>query len=153
MQAPVTPERVSKRKRKNTLTLHHIERLSSAPEVMKFARQINATFLRQGLTEMKELDSESEAVYLLDVGEDRIVSIICFYRYEGGEYYIPIVWTSEKYRGQGCFGRLIAWLSVYVKKKKGKRICTDVHHDNFGMIALMEQHWSKTFVRFNLGGA
>lgn len=99
---------------------------------------------------MKELDSESEAVYLLDVGEDKIVSIVCFYKIDGNEYYVPIVWTSEKYRGTGAFGRLIAWLVVYVKSKRGKRISTDVHHDNEPMVKLMDRYWKRTFVRFNL---
>jgi RimJ/RimL family protein N-acetyltransferase len=136
--------------KRRQLSLHHIERLSSAPEVLRFARQINATFLRQGLTEMKELDSESEAVYLLDVGEDKIVSIVCFYKIDGSEYYIPIVWTSHKYRGTGAFGRLISWLVVYVKSKHGRRISTDVHSDNVRMVRLLERHWEKSFVRFNL---
>lgn len=129
-------------------SLHHVERLSSAPEVMRFARQINAVFLRQKLTELKELESEMEAVYLLDVGKNKIVSIICFFRIEN-EYYLPVVWTSERYRGKGCVAELLGWLSMYAASKGAKRLSTDVHQENERMVNLLDKHWKRSFIRFN----
>jgi RimJ/RimL family protein N-acetyltransferase len=135
-----------------TLQLRHVERLSSDPEVMHFARRINTQFLRSGLTELRKLDSECEAVYLHD-GKGRIASVVVFYRLEDSdsiEYYLPVVWTNPKYRGEGCYERLLQWLKDYASGKGARRISADVHHYNNRMMHLMEKHWDKTFVRFNL---
>ncbi len=136
--------------KKPSLSLHHVERLSSDPQVMHFARLINSSFLRTGLTELKELDSEHEAVYLLDVATGKIVSIIVFSRFEKDTYYIPVVWTSKKLRANGLYRKLINWMVIYCKSKGATGIETDVHHDNHKMIKLMERHWRKSFVRFSL---
>jgi GNAT superfamily N-acetyltransferase len=134
------------------LVLEHVERMSSRPDVQKFAQQINKSFLKTHLTELPKLDSEWEAVLLRD-GAD-IVAITVFYRYDDldgkGTYYLPVVWTTKLQRGHGCYGRMIDWLKEYARKKGARRISTDVHWDNDGMIRLKEKHWKKTFVRFNL---
>ena len=116
---------------------------------MRFARLINASFLKSGLTEMKELDSENEAMYLLDVASGSIVSIIVFGRYDTSMYYIPVVWTSPRHRGEGCYERLLTWMKSYVRSKGATSIDTDVHYDNHKMIRMMEKHWKKSFVRFS----
>lgn len=135
------------------LVLEHVERMSSRPDVQKFAQQINRSFLKSDLTELPKLDNEWEAVLLRD-GEGHIVAIIVFYRYDDhdgkGTYYLPIVWTTKLKRGHGCYARMIEWLKDYAHRKGARRISTDVHWDNEGMIRLKEKHWKKTFVRFNL---
>jgi len=133
------------------MNLIHLSRLSSDEELLHFARRINTGFLKNGKTEMRKLDSECEAVYLREGA--KVVSIVVFYRLEEPgsiEYYIPIAWTHHKHRGEGHFETLLNWLKVYAEKKGAGRISTDVVHNNSGMIRLMEKHWSKTFVRFNL---
>lgn len=135
---------------KRVLSRHHVERLSSDPEVMKFARGINASFKKTGLTELEELDSECEAVYLQDVATGRIASIIVFVRVDKASYYIPIIWTSPRHRKVGCYLRLLEWLKTYARTKGATRIDTDVHYDNHTMTRLMDKNWGKTFVRYVL---
>lgn len=130
-----------------TLPLYHIEHLSNDPAVLRFARRINGIFKRTGLTELDELDSEHEAVYLTD--GDRIVSMVVFCRFDKNEYYVPVVWTSTKYRKCGCFNQLMGWLEEYAASKGAKRISTDVHHDNDRMVKIMDKRWTRSFLRFN----
>lgn len=134
------------------LRLRHVERLSTEPEVMHFARRINSQFLRSGLTELRKLDSECEAVYLRD-SQERVACIVVFYRLEdvdGIEYYMPVVWTHPKYRGRGCYERLLDWLKKYAGNKGAWRLSADVHHDNARMVEILNKHWDRTFIRFNL---
>lgn len=130
--------------------LEHVERLSSAPDVYRFAQGINRGFLRTDLTELPRLSGEYEAVFLRD--EKGIAALIVFYRETDHDqkdyYYLVVVWTSKLKRGQGCYARLLEWLKIYARKKKAARLATDVHHDNEPMIRLKEKHWRKTFVRF-----
>jgi len=129
----------------------HISRLSDDVDVLAFARRVNSQFLRSGLTELRKLDSEYEAVYLGPASSP--ASIIVFGRIEDGdwiEYYLPVVWTSPKHRGQGCYERLLEWVKDYAKGKGARRISADVHHDNKRMVRLKDAHWQKTFVRYNL---
>lgn len=133
------------------MKIRHLERLSSSEEILHFARRINTQFLKSGKTELQKLDSEYEAVYLSD--GTAVASIIVFYRLEdatGVEYYLPVVWTNPRHRGQGCYFRLLQWLKEYAGHKGARRLSTDVVHDNRQMIDLMERHWGKTFIRFNL---
>lgn len=135
------------------LALEHVERLSSNPEALKFAQQINRSFLKSNLTELPVLNGEYEAVLLRDP-ERKIVAVIVFYRdvdHDGKDfYYFPVVWTTKLKRGHGCYARLVQWLKEYAHKKGARRLATDVHHDNAGMIRLKEKHWKKTFIRFTL---
>lgn len=133
-----------------SLPLHHLSRLSDNVDVLVIARRINSQFRRTGLTELLKLDCECEAVYLGP--KDNPLSIIVFYRLEideSVEYYMSIVWTAPKFRGLGCYERLLNWLKDYAKGKGASRLSTDVHHDNKKMIE-HKRHWEKTFVRFNL---
>ena len=133
------------------MKLVHLLRLSSDQEILHFARRINTQFLKSGLTELRKLDSECEAVYLKDGGD--VACIVVFYRLEDVdsiEYYVPVVWTNPRYRGQGCYFRLLQWLKKYADGKGARRLSADVHCDNRRMIPLMEKHWGKTFIRFNL---
>lgn len=125
--------------------LQHVQRLSSNPEVLAFARRINAIFLQQNLTELKEVDGEWEAV-LIREGES-ILAIIAFYRYEG-MYYLAICWVSNEHRGAGLYKRLYDWMVDYAIGKGAKTIELDVHHDNEQMVRISERHMEKTFVRF-----
>lgn len=137
----------------NGLYSLHVERLSSNPRVLGFAQSINSYFLSTGLTELPKLDPEYEAIVLQDARGD-IGAITVFYRYEEHDdepaYYLVIVWTAQERRGQGCYRWMLEWLKDYATKKDVHRLVTDVHYDNAGMIKLKEQHWRKTFVRFNL---
>lgn len=125
--------------------LQHVQRLSSNPDVLAFARRINAIFLQQNLTELKEVDGEWEAALIRDA--DAILAIIVFYRYEG-MYYLPICWVSQEQRGAGLYKRLYGWMVKYAIEKGAKTIEFDVHHDNDVMVKLSERHMEKTFVRF-----
>jgi GNAT superfamily N-acetyltransferase len=134
-----------------SLQVNHVSRLSDDVDLLVFARRINSQFLRSGLTELKKLDCEYEAAYAGPSCAPH--AIVVFGRIEGDdhiEYYLPIVWTSPKHRGQGCYEQLLDWVKNYAKGKGARRISTDVHHDNKRMIRLKETHWEKTFVRFNL---
>lgn len=125
--------------------LQHVQRMSSSPEVLAFARRINAIFLQQNLTELKEVDGEWEAVLIKEV--DQILAIIVFYRHEG-MYYLVICWVANEHRGQGLYERLYNWLVKYALEKGAKTIELDVHHDNEGMVRISERNMEKTFVRF-----
>lgn len=132
------------------MNLEHIERLSSAPEVYRFAQGINRGFLRTNLTELPKLSGEYEAVLLRDA--QGIAAIIVFYRETDHDqkdyYYLVVVWTAKQRRGQGCYERLLEWLKDYARKKKAARLATDVHHDNEPMIGYKRKHWRESFVRF-----
>jgi GNAT superfamily N-acetyltransferase len=129
----------------------HLSRLSDDVDVLSFARRINSSFVKSGLSESPKVDGESEAVYLGPRSSP--ASIVVFYRYDdldgSATYYLHIVWTSPKHRGQGCYAQLLEWLKDYAKSKGARRLSTDVHHGNERMIKL-KRHWEKTFVRFNL---
>lgn len=129
------------------MNIVHVERLSSDEEILHFARRINTRFLKSGLTELQKLDSECEAVYLRD--GTRVASVIVFYKLDD-EYYLVVVWTHPDFRGKGCYERLLEWLKAYASRKGARRLSSDVHHNNERMMKLMERHWDKTFVRFNL---
>lgn len=133
------------------MKLVHLSRLSDDPEILHFARRTNSNFLRSGITELSKLDSECEAVYLRD--GTRVACIVVFYRLEdndGIEYYMPIVWTHPDHRDRGLYARLLDWLKDYATGKGAHRLSADVHASNGVMLRLMERHWDKTFVRFNL---
>lgn len=125
--------------------LQHVVRLSSNPEVLAFARRINAIFLQQNLTELKEVDGEWEAVLIRE--GDSILAIVVFYRYEG-MYYLAICWVSQEHRGAGLYRRLYNWVVDYAVEKGAKTIELDVHHGNYGMVTISERNMEKTFVRF-----
>lgn len=132
------------------MELEHVERLSSRPEILKFAQGINRGFLRTGLTELPRLSGEYEAVLLRDAAG--ISAIVVFYRETDHDqkdyYYLVVVWTSKLKRGQGCYARLLEWLKDYARRKKASRLATDVHHDNEPMIGATRKKWRETFVRF-----
>ncbi len=133
------------------MRLVHLSRLSGDEEILHFARRVNTQFLKSGKTELQKLDSECEAVYLRE--GTAVASIVVFYRLEDAtscEYYLPVVWTNPRFRGQGCYFRLLQWLKRYAADKGARRLSTDVVHDNRQMIVLMDRHWGKTFIRFNL---
>ena len=125
--------------------LQHVVRLSSNPEVLAFARRINAIFLQQNLTELKEVDGEWEAVLIRE--SESILAIVVFYRYEG-MYYLAICWVAQEHRGSGLYKRLYNWMVGYATEKGAKTIEHDVHHDNEGMVKISERNMEKTFVRF-----
>lgn len=125
--------------------VQHVQRLSSNPEVLAFARRINAIFLQQNLTELKEVDGEWEAVVVRE--GSAILAIVAFYRYEA-MYYLAICWVSQEHRGAGLYGRLYDWMVDYALEKGAKTIEFDVHHDNKEMVQMSERHMEKTFVRF-----
>lgn len=125
--------------------LQHVERLSSNPEALAFVRRINAIFLQQNLTELKEVDGEWEAVLIRE--DDAILAVIAFYRYEG-MYYLAICWVKEEYRRAGLYKRLYRWVVKYALEKGARTIELDVHHDNEGMVRISERNMEKTFVRF-----
>lgn len=132
------------------MEIEHVERLSSRPDVLKFAQGVNRGFLRTGLTELPKLSGEYEAVLLRDV--DEIAAIIVFYRDTDHDqkdyYYLVVVWTTKLKRGQGCYERMLDWLKDYARRKKAGRLATDVHHDNEPMIGHQRKHWRESFVRF-----
>lgn len=137
------------------LTLHHLERLSSAPEILRYARRVNARFLRQGKTDMKHLDSEYEAVYLRDVESDSIASIVVFGLIDDEDrrhrtYYVPIVWVSPQHRKAGCYPRMLEWLRHYAKAKGAATIETDVMSWNSRMVDVCRRNWEQTYVRFRI---
>ena len=137
------------------LTLHHVERMSSAPEIMKFARRINKIFLKEGKTDMKHLDSEYEAVYMRDVETDVIAAIIVFGLIDDEDrrhrtYYVPIVFVSPKYRGQKCYPTMLDWLLVYAKAKGAATVETDVMSWNTRMVEVCMEHWEQTYLRFKI---
>lgn len=133
------------------LSLHHAQRLSSSPEVLAYARKVNATFLRQGKTGIEHLDPEQEAVYLLDVATGSIAAIIVFaYFAEGKSYWIPVVWVGRAYRKQKCYPRMLAWLKNYAKSKGAKELSTEVKGDNHRMLEIQNANWELEYVRFRM---
>jgi RimJ/RimL family protein N-acetyltransferase len=129
------------------MRLRYIARLADDKDVLVLARRVNSTFLRQGKTELEKLDEDHRAV-VLEEG-DAVVSFIAFYRTED-EFYCTICWTSPRYRGRRCFARLVDWLKSYARWHGVTRLSFDVHHDNAGMVRIMERHCQKTFIRYNL---
>lgn len=129
------------------MRLRYVARLADEKDLLVLARRVNSTFLRQGKTELERLDEDHRAV-VLEEGAD-VASFIAFYRIED-DFYCTICWTSPRYRGRGCFARLTEWLTGYAREHGVKRLAFDVHHDNAGMVRIMERHCAKTFVRYNL---
>jgi GNAT superfamily N-acetyltransferase len=138
-----------------SLDLYHIERLSNDPKVLAYVRRINSLFLKQGKTDIDFMHSEYEAVFLVDPANAAIAAIVVFERQDFAKrklvyYWIPIVWTATKYRGKGCYPRLLEWLKDYARSKGATSLSTEVKHGNGRMLDISDKHWEREYVRFKL---
>jgi len=134
-------------------TLRHVERLSSDPKVLRYARRINKVFLVEKKTDIEHLDSEYEAVVMEHDG--KLVSIIVFMQCDSWQRkniycWIPVVWVDPAYRGMKLYFVMLKWLKKHARSRGCLSLSTEVKAFNTRMLEIQDKNWKREYIRYNL---